>query len=138
MVARRSSISPDEEMMVPFNSSGCDSSITFRGSSLGPRVDGLGIAVAAAPPEAALLRLLALAVPDRLLLLLVASSVVEFISLLTVGLTEGKIQLEFNCYCCLQASVKRLSCQLLQVNELIADRPKVEGSPQPLAHAMHI
>eukprot|EP00956_Cyclotella_meneghiniana_P026213 scaffold56165_cov33-Cyclotella_meneghiniana.AAC.1 len=74
-------------MMVPFNSSGCDSSITFKGSSLGPRVDGLGIA-AAAPPEAALLRLLALAVPDHLLLLLVASSVVEFISLLTVGLTE--------------------------------------------------
>ena len=36
MVTISIKISPDEEMMVPFNSSGCDSSITFRGSSLGP------------------------------------------------------------------------------------------------------
>eukprot|EP00956_Cyclotella_meneghiniana_P030178 scaffold75226_cov45-Cyclotella_meneghiniana.AAC.3 len=61
-------------MIVPFNSSGCDSSITFEGSSLGPKVDELDIAAAA--------------VPDRLRLLLVACSVVEFISLLTVGSTE--------------------------------------------------
>lgn len=81
MVARRLSISFDEEMMVPFNSSGCTSSKTFSGSSLEPRLDGLGSAAAAEPPEAALRRLLAMAVPVLVLLLQGSSSVVEFISL---------------------------------------------------------
>eukprot|EP00956_Cyclotella_meneghiniana_P038807 scaffold160163_cov36-Cyclotella_meneghiniana.AAC.1 len=75
-------------MIVPFNSSGCVTSITFSGSNRESRLDGLGGAAVAAPPEAALRRLLAVAGPDLLLLLLDASSVVEFISLLLVGLTE--------------------------------------------------